>query len=72
MRTKQPVGVLADIKGILHVARRMILRKVQRGKIMPVIFDLRSFRKRQTRSLEEDYDVVTDKADRMTASNGKG
>ena len=47
MGTQQPVGLLMDIKSILHVPGRMVLRKIERCEVVPVVFDLRPFLHRE-------------------------
>ena len=58
MGSQQPVGVLMDIKSILHVPGRVILRQIQRGEIMPVVFDLRTFGNGKTQAAENMNDLV--------------
>ena len=51
MGTQQ--NVIRNIKGILCIARRMILRQIQRLEIVVVVFDLRSLRDGKSHSDED-------------------
>ncbi len=72
MGPQQPVGVLMDIEGILHIAGRMVFRKVERGKIMPVVFDLGAFCNRKAQPAEDMDDLVTYERNRMMRAQGNG
>jgi hypothetical protein len=39
-----------EIEGVVHRPRRMILRDVERGEIVPVVLDLRTGRDREAQS----------------------
>ncbi len=51
--------------GVLHVARRMVQRKVQRLEVVVVGFDLGPFGDRVAHRLEDADDLVGDKRDGM-------
>src|SRR5450756_837507 len=70
MRPQKPVRLLINIKSVLHIPGRMIFRKIQRGKIMPVIFNFRTFRHRETQSPENMNDLVTYQGNRMMGAQG--
>src|SRR5258708_5574135 len=60
MGTQQPVGVLIDIEGILHIPGRVVLGHVEGGEVMPVVFDLRTFCNGEAQSPEYIDDLVAD------------
>ena len=70
--TQQPIGMLMDIKGILHVPGGVIFREIQRGEIVPVVFDLGTFGHGKTQSAEDMHDLVADEGDRMMGTEGNG
>jgi len=70
MCTQQPIGLLVDIESVLHIPGRMVLRHVEGGKIMPVVFDLGAFRHGKTQSSENMDDLVAYHRDRMVGAQG--
>src|SRR5579863_476641 len=69
MCTQKPVRVFMNIKCILHVPRRMILGQVECCEIMPVVFNLRSFRNRESEPPKDLHNAVSHDADRMSRSH---
>ena len=69
MGAQEPVRVFVNIKCILHIPRRMIFRQVERCEIMPVVFNLGTFRNRKSKSSEYLYNAVSHNADRMSCSD---
>src|ERR1700712_2905456 len=65
MGSQQPVRIFIYIKCILHVPGGMIFRQIEGGKIMPVIFNLRTFGHRKSESPKNFNDAVSDKTDWM-------
>src|SRR4051812_27056506 len=58
MGAQQPVGMLRDIKSILHVAGRMVFGKIQCSEVVPVIFYLGAIGNRKSQPLKDaDYPV---------------
>src|SRR5665213_2965849 len=72
MRAQEPVRILMNIKSVLHITRRMIRRKVQCGKIVPVVFYLRTFCNGKTKPPEDLHNAVPDQADGMARAQGYG
>ena len=58
-------NVIRNIEGILRVACRMILRNVQRLKVVVVELDLRAFRDREAKTEENLLELVEDDVQRM-------
>ena len=56
----------------MHVACRMVGRKVEHGEHMLVVIDLRSLEEREAHALEDVDDLVSDKRQRMTRSQADG
>ena len=54
MRPQQPA--IAEVKRVMHRARRVIGRNIQRFEIMEVVFDFRPFRYRESRATENFFD----------------
>ena len=63
-------AILVRIKEerIVHLARRMAERKIQRGKIIKIIFDIGTFRHRKTHIAKNRGEFFDDLADRMDAA----
>src|SRR5579862_1640281 len=59
MSTQKPIRILMNIKSILHVAGWMIFRKIKRGKIMPVIFNFRTFCDSKSKSSENVNNLIS-------------
>ncbi len=57
-----------DVKGVLHIACRMILRKVQPFEIVVVRFDLGSELHREAHAGEDLDQLIHHQCDRMFAS----
>src|ERR1700748_1209089 len=68
MCTKQPIGVLGNVEGILHVARSMVFRHIQRSKIMPVIFYFGTFGYSETKPFKYFNALVFYNTQRMTCT----
>src|ERR1700737_2656418 len=69
--TQEPVGFLMNIKSVLHIPRRMVFRKIEGGKIMPVVFDLRALCHGKAQPSENMNDPVTHQGDRVVGAQGK-
>src|SRR5688572_28812494 len=65
MCAQQPIRVLMNIKCILHITGRMMFRKIERCKIVPVIFNLRAFCNNKSQSFKHLDDPVFHQADGM-------
>ena len=61
--------IVRDIEGVLRVARRMILRDVQRLEVVVVELDLRAFRDREAKTEENLLELVEDDVQRMLLAN---
>ena len=57
--------IVRDIEGVLRVARRMILRDVQRLEVVVVELDLRAFRDREAKTEENLLELVEHDVQRM-------
>ena len=57
--------VIRNIEGVLRVARRMVLRDIQRFKIVVVKFDLRAFRDREAQTDKDFLQFVEHDIQRM-------
>ena len=66
-----PPGALVNIKRILHVPGRVMFMQVQRGEVVPVIFNFRSFRDGKTEALKDGNDPVAHQRDGMAAPDRK-
>ena len=55
-------------EGVVHLARRVSFREIQRGEIVVVRLDIRSFGDREAEIAEDRRDLVDDLADRMDAA----
>jgi len=72
MCPQEDVWILCDKKSILHLARRMIFRKIKRREIMPVILNLRTVSDIEPKSFEDLDDPVPGKVERMKGANSVG
>jgi len=71
MRAQQAAGpalVGIDPERIVHGARRMVRRKIQRLEVVPVVFDLGTIGELVTKAREDPGDAVEGTRDRMQAS----
>ncbi len=57
-----------DIEGVLHRARRVILRRVQRGEVVEVVLDLRAVRHREAQRVKELLHAFLHARQRMQAA----
>src|SRR4051812_11347088 len=65
MGAQQPIGLLMNIEGILHVTRRVVFRQIEGCEIVPVIFNLRTICYRKSETLKYTYNAVAYQCDRM-------
>ena len=63
MRAQQDVGILLDEEGVLHVARRVLGREVQRREDVPVVLDLGTVGHGVAQAREDLDDLVLDERD---------
>jgi hypothetical protein len=72
---QQPASLLSrqgrrvDIQRVVHVHRRMVRRKVERGEVIPVGLHLRTYRDGESDSPEDADDLVDDPGDRMLGTD---
>ena len=69
VRPQQDIRVFADEKRVLHIAGRMLGRKVERREHMPVVLDLGPFGHRIAQPREYVDDFVPYQRDRMPAAD---
>ena len=62
------VGARVEEEGVVHLARRMAEREVERGEIVVVGLDVRPFGDGEAEIGEDRRDLVDDLADRMDAA----
>ena len=65
-----PSGLLRQIEGVVHLARRMVRRDVEGGEIVEVVLDVRPFGDGEAHLAEDGDDLVDGLADRMDAALG--
>ena len=63
MRPQQHPAV--DVEGVLHVARRMMRREVERGEVVEVVLDILGHRDFEAHRLEDGEHLLEDVGDRM-------
>src|SRR3546814_6492308 len=66
MRAQQPA--IAEVKGVVHRARRVVRREVQRLEVVPVVLDLRAVGQLVAQAAEDVGDALDRAADRMQAA----
>ena len=64
------VWIFFDEKGILHLASRVIFGEVERGEIVPIVFNLRSFGKVEADAFEYLNDALPRSGEWMYAAQG--
>src|SRR5258706_11598672 len=72
MGTQEPIRLLMNIKSVLHIPRRVIFRKIQGSKIMPVVFDLRTLGNGKPQPSKNMNDLVAHQGDRMMSTQWQG
>src|SRR5574340_767862 len=60
-----------DVEGVVHRARRMVLRDVQRGEVVEIAFDLRAGRDGKTQRMEQLLDALQRARHRMQAARAQ-
>ena len=65
---RSPFCVRLEEEGVVHLARRMARREVQRGEIVVVGLDVRPFGDREAHVGEDRGDLVDHLADRVDAA----
>jgi uncharacterized heparinase superfamily protein len=60
-------AAVAEVEGVVHGARRMVRREVQRLEVVPVVLDLRPFRQLVAQPAEDAGDALQGAGDRMQA-----
>ena len=63
--------LLVDIKSVVHGTRRMILRDIQRGKIVEIVFDLRACRNIKADRVKQCLDAFQGARDRMQSAHAR-
>ena len=66
MRAQQ--AAIAEVESVVHGARRMVRREVQRLEVVPVVLDLRPFRQLVAQPAEDAGDALQGAGDRVQAS----
>ena len=61
--------LLVDIEGVVHGARRMVGGDVQRGEVVKIVFDLRTFRLGITDGMEQRSNALQCARDRMQSAD---
>ena len=58
-----------DVEGVVHGARRMVVRDVQRGEVVEIMLDLGAGRDGEAQRVEQLFDTLQRQRDRMQAAN---
>ncbi|MNV54094.1 hypothetical protein D3C71_1462660 [compost metagenome] len=66
MRAQQ--AAIAEIEGVVHRARRVVRREVQRFEVVPVVFDFRAFGELVTEAAEDLGDALQGTGHRVQAT----
>ena len=59
-----------EVEGVLHRARRVEFRHVERGEVMPLVLDLRAFPDREAEVGENLSQLIHHLADRVDGAAG--
>ena len=60
-----------DVEGVLHRARRMIFRRIERREIVEVVLDLGTIRDFEAKRAEQGFDTIERARDRMERADTK-
>src|SRR5574344_1727123 len=66
--SKKYIWIFFNKKSILHIAGRVLKRKIQSRKNVPVIFNFWPFRNNKPKPAKDFNNLVTNNCQRMTAS----
>ena len=67
---RPPLLLRLEIEGVHHLARRMLLRDVERAEVVEVVLDVRALGDREAHLAEDRDDLLGDLADRVNAPVG--